>query len=209
VRDGRVATQPKPTRCSPERRAAILEQLLAAKRVQLLAHARRHADRDADAEEALQSAYGLFLERYEGGCEPLAWLFTTVKREAWAIRRRASRRREHGFTILREGGGCCDLTETLSDQASDPEEHALRRELHRTRRTAFAGLKPDEHTALLLRGLGYSYREICELTGWTNTKVNRCLAEGRARLRASLGELEDRDRSGRPSDDHSQTAVTS
>jgi DNA-directed RNA polymerase specialized sigma24 family protein len=31
--------------------------------------------------------------------------------------------------------------------------------------------------------LGYSYREITEMTGWTFTKVNRCSAEGRARLR--------------------------
>jgi hypothetical protein len=30
---------------------------------------------------------------------------------------------------------------------------------------------------------GYSYAEICELCGWTYTKVNRSLAEGRARLR--------------------------
>ena len=26
---------------------------------------------------------------------------------------------------------------------------------------------------------GYSYAEIQELTGWTYTKVNRCMAEGR------------------------------
>jgi DNA-directed RNA polymerase specialized sigma24 family protein len=30
---------------------------------------------------------------------------------------------------------------------------------------------------------GYSYREIGEITGWTHTKINRCIAEGRARLR--------------------------
>ena len=34
----------------------------------------------------------------------------------------------------------------------------------------------------MLQAQGYSYAEICELCGWTYTKVNRCLAEGRARL---------------------------
>jgi hypothetical protein len=29
---------------------------------------------------------------------------------------------------------------------------------------------------------GHSYQEICELTGWTYTKVNRCLTEGRKRF---------------------------
>ena len=32
---------------------------------------------------------------------------------------------------------------------------------------------------LLLRAEGYSYEQICEITGWTYTKVNRCLSEGR------------------------------
>jgi len=51
-------------------------------------------------------------------------------------------------------------------------------------------LKRDERRALSLLAFGYSYREICEQTGWSYTKVNRCLAEGRATLR----ELEARDR---------------
>jgi Putative zinc-finger len=33
--------------------------------------------------------------------------------------------------------------------------------------------------ALWLKALGHSYEQICEATGWTYTKVNRCLAEGR------------------------------
>ena len=37
--------------------------------------------------------------------------------------------------------------------------------------------------ALILQAQGYSYAEIQQLCGWTYTKVNRCLAEGRARLR--------------------------
>jgi DNA-directed RNA polymerase specialized sigma24 family protein len=44
-------------------------------------------------------------------------------------------------------------------------------------------LKPQERLALFLQGQGYSYAEIQRLCGWTYTKVNRCLAEGRERLR--------------------------
>ena len=34
--------------------------------------------------------------------------------------------------------------------------------------------------------LGYSYREIADAFGWSDTKTNRCLDDGRARLRALL-----------------------
>jgi len=44
----------------------------------------------------------------------------------------------------------------------------------------------------LLFALGYFYREIAARQGWTNTKVNRCLSEGRARPR----ELSGKDREG-------------
>ena len=40
-------------------------------------------------------------------------------------------------------------------------------------------LKPQEVRCLLLRAEGYSYKQICEETGWTYTKVNRCITEGR------------------------------
>jgi DNA-directed RNA polymerase specialized sigma24 family protein len=48
-------------------------------------------------------------------------------------------------------------------------------------------LKANERLAIVLQAEGYSYAEICELCGWTYTKVNRCLAEGRATLRRLSG----------------------
>ena len=51
--------------------------------------------------------------------------------------------------------------------------------------SALADLKRDECRALWLLGLGLSYAEICEVTGWTYTKVNRCLSEGRVALRSA------------------------
>ena len=55
---------------------------------------------------------------------------------------------------------------------------------------ALAALKPQERRAIRLKAEGYSYREITELTGWTYTKVNRCLTEGRRALRQLLAEAE-------------------
>jgi DNA-directed RNA polymerase specialized sigma24 family protein len=49
-------------------------------------------------------------------------------------------------------------------------------------------LKPDERAALLLRSIGYEYKEIQQLTGWSYTKVNRCVTEGRAAARRIIEE---------------------
>jgi len=65
----------------------------------------------------------------------------------------------------------------------DPDEQLERPEAVRRFFEALAQLKPDERVALLLLGFGFSYREIGERQGWRYTKVNRCLAEGRAALR--------------------------
>jgi DNA-directed RNA polymerase specialized sigma24 family protein len=62
-----------------------------------------------------------------------------------------------------------------------------RRHDHRQRLDQLAALKPDQRIALLLHAAGYSYAEISELRGWTHTKVNRSLAEGRAALRQMEG----------------------
>jgi DNA-directed RNA polymerase specialized sigma24 family protein len=41
-----------------------------------------------------------------------------------------------------------------------------------------------------LLAAGYSYQEIMKMTGWTYTKVNRLIAEGRDRLRRFAGEAD-------------------
>src|SRR3954453_12067938 len=51
---------------------------------------------------------------------------------------------------------------------------------------ALASLKPAETRALVLQAAGRSYRDIEAETGWTNTKVNRGLTEGRGALRQAL-----------------------
>jgi len=135
-------------------------------------------------DDALQTAYLRFIERYAGIGEPLAWLYTTVKREAWAIRGRRSRQ-ERSFSIASaEGEAEFDLAETRASDCPGPAEQAERHETLNHRRRAVASLKRDERTALWLLGLGLSYAEICRTMGWTYTKVNRCVSEGRSSLRS-------------------------
>jgi RNA polymerase sigma factor (sigma-70 family) len=182
-----MAVQPdsRPSARQRERNAELLADLLQRDEHRLRRQAWRHSEVADDVDDVLQSAYLLFLERYRGIGEPLAWLYTTVKREAWSMRRRSSRLRECGLTVpSTQGNGEMDLTEALPTAAPGPAERFERDELLSERLQALSALKPDERRALGLLALGLSYAEICGTTGWTHTKVNRCLSEGRAKLRS-------------------------
>jgi len=168
-----------------KRNAELLRQLLADSEQLLRQQARKHAELPEDADDALQSAYLLFIERYRGDWEPLAWLQTTVKRECWALYRNASRRRVRSLDAAIRSSADSDgpWVEALPSPVADPQECAERSDCVEEHRRALAELKPAERRALGLLAAGLSYAEICELTGWTYTKVNRCLAEGRGALR--------------------------
>ncbi len=167
-----------------ERNAQLLTEVLRLHEHRLRRQANRHAELRDDADDALQSAYLLFVERYKGIGEPLAWLYTTVKREAWAMRRRTSRRRECSLRVeAGEDAGEIDLGEVLPADLPGPAERFERGEILADRRRELLSLKADERRALCLLALGLSYAEICQTTGWTYTKVNRCVSEGRAALR--------------------------
>ena len=56
---------------------------------------------------------------------------------------------------------------------------------------ALNALKPQEVRALTLKAQGYSYAEIGEITGWSYTKINRCMAEGRKRFLQVFADIED------------------
>src|SRR5205823_619289 len=100
----------------------------------------------------------------------LPWMKTVVKHEAFAVGKQRAR---HGTPS--EAGEI----EPFAGAAPPPHEVAERRDRLRLGAEALCRLKPQEVRALLLRADGLSYREICEATGWTYTKVNRCLSEGR------------------------------
>jgi RNA polymerase sigma factor (sigma-70 family) len=152
------------------------------KRGYLLTIARRRATGNADAEEALQEAFIAFIRHFdpERGAPPLAWLTLTLKRQCGAKRRKAHLDRYVGQEAERGGDERGFVLASIPSPASGPEDLVSEREEASTR---LAGLKPDERVALLLQACGYSYEEIGAARGWTYTKVNRCVNEGRAALR--------------------------
>ncbi len=153
-------------------------------RDRLLALARRNCASAEDAEEVLHDAFARFIDRFDPDCEapPLAWLTVTLKRLCWARSERERRARRDGRPLGRIVA-LAPRAELLANDCSSPEELAELHEGLAEARGQLARLKPAERTALGLFAIGYSYREICGLTGWTYTRVNRCMAEGRARLR--------------------------
>ena len=161
--------------------ARLLREVIQRDGQRLLRQAVKHSQLPEDANDALQSAYLLFLERYDGRGAPLPWLYTTVKREAWAISRRASRRRERDIP----GSPDRDLSELIPDDAPAPEARIIHAEKIAEQRNELAALKHDERKALWMFAAGFSYADICKTCGWSYTKVNRCIAEGRAALRAA------------------------
>jgi RNA polymerase sigma factor (sigma-70 family) len=139
---------------------------------QILATARRYAATPEDAEDAYQRGLEILLTKAPTTREDelLPWLKTVVKHEAFALRRQ----RERHSPVTDDGH--------LSDRPTPPaitHDQAERLETLTQGAEALARLKPHEVRALVLKAEGYSYREICELTGWSYTKVNRLLAEGR------------------------------
>jgi RNA polymerase sigma factor (sigma-70 family) len=166
----------------------VLDRLLRAERGRLMRQARYHSRRHDDADDALSDACVQFLRFYDGppGDDALRWMLLVTKRCAWAIRRQAVVRESRYRMSARD-------REDERVEAIIPDDRIGTAELvERAEETAkvlalVEQLKPDERTALILFGLGCTYKEICELRGWTHTKLHRCLVEGRTRVRELLG----------------------
>ncbi len=170
---GLPRTEPRDSR----KRAAA--QLVAVHDAALRRTARRHSLCAADAEDAYQRALLVALRKApEIESSALArWMHVVTRREAWAVRR--SRERMLG-----------EERRSLASAGPEPADQAERRERVALAARALATLKPAERRALALLAAGLSYAEIGELCGWSYTKVNRCLAEGRAALRERMARLE-------------------
>lgn len=152
--------------------------------------AARHSLCAADAEDALQRGLEILLRKAptDDPRELVKWMQTVVKREALAIRR--ERERILGAPTASDPGGA-DWVELLPAGSEGPAEAVERREAIARSREALRSLKPQELRALTLLAEGYSYAEIGEITSWSRTKVNRCLAEGRERFRGLISRSED------------------
>jgi len=151
--------------------AAALE-LLARHGSQILATARRYAATPEDAEDACQRGLEILLTKAPSTSEEelIPWLKTVVKHEAFALRRQ----RERHSPVTDDG----ELRDRPAPSAVTHEQ-AERLERLRQGAEALGHLKPHEIKALVLKAEGFSYREICAITGWSYTKVNRLLTEGR------------------------------
>jgi RNA polymerase sigma factor (sigma-70 family) len=144
--------------------------------------ARRHSLCDDDAWDALARGFEIAL-RHRERIHPetaAAWFAAVVRHEAMRIRRHRSRDLHLDPTVHEPAA-----PEPEPEVEDDPRLPALR--------TAMRQLKPDQRRALTLfyamersRGDGGRYGRIMRATGWSEKKVERCLAEGRAALRALL-----------------------
>ena len=146
---------------------------------QILGTARRYSANLDDAEDAYQRALEILLTKAPTTSEDelVPWLKTVVKHEAFAIRKQRER-----FTPT----GADDFAEPPAHEPGTPERSEHYERL-RCGAEAMRDLKPAEVRCLLLRAEGFTYDQICEVTGFTYTKVNRSLTEGR---RAFLARVE-------------------
>jgi RNA polymerase sigma factor (sigma-70 family) len=166
---------------------ALATRIYRERRAYLLRIAQRNSLNRADAEEALHEAFIAFLRAYdpEHGAHPLAWLTLVLKRECWQKSKSEHLDRRAGQEAELADGEIGCVLELIPDHRRSPQEAAELREEVRAVHHKLSQLKPQERRALSLLALGFSYAEIGEITGWTHTKINRCIAEGRAALRAS------------------------
>jgi RNA polymerase sigma factor (sigma-70 family) len=178
-----------PTSESARKRAAI--ETYSRHEAALRRTARRFSLCADDAEDAVQRAFEILLRKAptEDPRELIRWTQTVVKHEALAVRR--DRERILGGPAGSPEPDGPDWLELIPAEADGPAERAERREAVARSREALQALKPQELRALALLAEGYSYAEIGEITGYSKTKINRCLAEGRERFRRVLSRSED------------------
>ncbi|HWA55572.1 MAG TPA: sigma-70 family RNA polymerase sigma factor [Solirubrobacterales bacterium] len=170
------------------KRAAV--EMIARHEAALRRTARRYSFDAEDAEDAFQRALEIALTKAPttDPRELIRWTQTVTKHEALAVRQ--SREKLLGYQPRREGEQP-DPVASIPARGAGPAEQVERREDVARSREALQALKPAELQALGLLAEGYSYAEIGEMTGWTRTKINRLLAEGRAHFRSFLASSED------------------
>ncbi len=178
----------KKTSAAARKRAAV--EMIARYEAALRRTARRYSFDAEDADDAYQRALEIVLTKAPTTDlrELIRWTQTVTKHEALAVRQ--SRERLLGYQRRREEAA--DDPVALIPAAGDgPDELVERREDVARSREALQALKPAELRALGLLAEGYSYAEIGERTGWTRTKINRLLAEGRTHFRTLVSSSED------------------
>jgi RNA polymerase sigma factor (sigma-70 family) len=150
----------------------LILRTIAAHADSLLRTARRHSICVDDAQDAYQRAIEIFMahaQRLDAG-RAAGWLHVVVKREAQSIRRS-----RHKLLTSVE----VDLDAREASSLPTADEQVVRVDMLSRSAEALQRLKPQELRALWLRAQGHSYSDIAAITGWSYSKVNRCLSEGR------------------------------
>src|SRR4051812_33001531 len=184
---GRESTRLKSVDAAARKRAAV--ETFARNETALRQTARRYSLCEDDADEAVQRGLEILLRKAPSADprELVKWTRTVVKHEALAVRRERERVLAAPAAAAEDG----DWVSLIPSAADGPPERAERREAVARSREALQALKPHELRALTLLAEGYSYLEIGEITGYSRTKINRCLAEGRERFRSLVSRSED------------------
>lgn len=179
------------TRDAARKRAAV--ELIARYESALRRTARRYSLSVEDAEDAFQRAMEILVTKApttDPG-ELIRWTQTVTKHEALAVRRSRERSAARLASPPRGAGEEIDWVSLIPAASDGPDGQAERREAAARSREALRALKPAERRALGLLASGCSYAEIGQITGFSATKVNRSIAEGRERFRRLLMRSED------------------
>jgi RNA polymerase sigma factor (sigma-70 family) len=152
----------------------------------IMAVARRYSANREDAEDAYQRGLEILLTKAPSTSADVLvpWLKTVVKHEAYSLHRARERAGQATAPELlagaASGAGAGGLGGAGAGAAGgSPHEQAERLERLQIGAEALGRLKPAEIRCMLLLAEGHSYRQICDITGFSYTKVNRCLTEGR------------------------------
>jgi RNA polymerase sigma factor (sigma-70 family) len=180
---GRAGEQTRPVSengeltASPESRRRAASALIDSHDAVFRRTARRYSICADDAEDAYQRALEILLTKAPpiDGDALVRWMQTVTKREALAVRRQRERLlgtpRPSAFDDEPER----DALDMLASDGPGPNDRVARRERVTRSGEALNVLKPQEARALTLKAQGYSYAEIGEITGWSYTKVRRCI----------------------------------
>lgn len=159
----------------------LVSRLVSDHAVSMLATARRYSLCVDDAHEAWQRSIEILMRRAQSldPATAAGWLRTVVKHEAMAVR--SERTRFLGRSEFEPDAEC---------GGDDPVARSERLERLRVAAEALQRLKPNEAEALMLLASGLSYKEISAEKGWTYTKVNRLITEGRQAFRQGTAEID-------------------
>jgi RNA polymerase sigma factor (sigma-70 family) len=167
-------------------RDARVSAMLARNGAALMRVARAASLCQDDAADAVQRALEIYVRRLDSvdAATEVAWLKVVVRHEAYAIRR------ARGETA---DVGDLDLDDVMPAVERSVEDRVLSDDRVSRSAAALRALKPDEARALMLKAHGLSYDEIGRHCGWSYTKVNRCITEGRRRFLEAYEALESGD----------------